>query len=180
MKRTGSTRSLAMYVVIGVLAVFGIGGLVGGTVAVQMVNDNLREQNITFGEDTKYAGQKVENGLDAYHFQQVIKGHVSAALEPAGFSTYEEVSAAARASVTPDNPTGDAKLQGLRRTALDGQLLRGTLFSSFAWWLVGWVGIGAGVAFLLLAAMTWVISGKQRKETLYFPAHDVTGEKMSV
>ena len=180
MKRTSTKRSLAMYIVIGVLAVFGVGGIVGGTVAVRMVDNNLKEQQITFGEDTKYAGQQVENGLDAYHFQQVIKGHVAAALKPAGFSTYEEVSAAARASVTTANPAGDAKLQGLRRTALDGNLLRGTLFSSFAWWMVGWVGIAAGAAFLLLAALTFVISGRASETKLYFPAHDATGEKMSV
>jgi hypothetical protein len=161
-------RTLATYVAIAILAIFGLGGIVGGSVAIRMVDNNLKEQAITFGDDSKYAGQQVENGLDAYRFQQVIKGHVSAALEPAGFSTYEEVSAAARASVTPDNPTGDAKLQGLRRTALDGNLLRGTLFSSFAWWLTGWVGIAAGVAFLGLAGLTYRITGK--KETLFFPA----------
>jgi hypothetical protein len=171
-------RSLPTFIAIVVLAIFGIGGIAGGAVAITMVNDNLQEQGITFGEDTKWAGQKVENGWDAYNFQGVIKEHVTAALEPAGFSTYTEVSSAARASVTKDNPAGDPKLQGLRRTALDGELLRGTLFSSFAWWMVGWVGIAAGAAFLLLAAITFVISG--RKEALYFPATESLKEKVAV
>jgi hypothetical protein len=113
-------RSIATYVVIAVLAIFGIGGITGGVVAISMVNDNLKEQGITFGEDTDWAGQQVTNGWDAYHFQGIIKEHVTAALKPAGFTTYEEVSAAARASVTYANPAGDAKLMGLRRTALDG------------------------------------------------------------
>jgi hypothetical protein len=167
MKRTPST-----YIAIVVLALFGIGGIVGGTAAVRMVDNNLAEQQITFGADTHYAGQQVTNGLDAYRFQNVIKGHVAAALKPAGFSTYEEVSAASRASATVDNPAGDPKLAALRRTALDGNLLRGTLFSSFAWWMVGWVGIGAGIAFLLLSGLAYQISGKGT--TLFFPAAPVT------
>ena len=171
-------RSIASYVVIAMLAIFGIGGITGGAVAVSMVNSNLKEQGITFGQDTKWAGQEVTNGWDAYHFQGVIKGHVAAALKPAGFSTYEQVSAAARASVTDATPAGDPKLQGLRRTALDGELLRGTLFSSFAWWMVGWVGIGAGAAFLLLAVCAFFIA--RRNNTLYFPASDTTRETVSV
>ena len=171
-------RSIATYVVIAMLAIFGIGGIAGGAVAISMVNDNLKEQSITFGEDTQWAGQQVSNGWDAYHFQGIIKEHVSAALKPAGFSTYEEVSAAARASVTDANPAGDAKLMGLRRTALDGELLRGTLFSSFAWWMVGWVGIAAGAAFLLLAVCAFFISRKS--STLYFPASDTTRDTVSV
>jgi hypothetical protein len=171
-------RSIPTYVAILVLALFGIGGVAGGTVAISMVNDNLKEQGIAFGEDTAWAGQQVSNGWDAYHFQGVIKHHVTAALEPAGFSTYEEVSAAARASVTDANPTGDAKLMGLRRTALDGNLLRGTLFSSFAWWMVGWVGVAAGVAFLLLAGLTFRISGQRAQ--LFFPAPATTKEAVVV
>ena len=171
-------RSIATYVVIAMLAIFGIGGIAGGAVAISMVNDNLKEQSITFGEDTQWAGQQVTNGWDAYHFQGIIKEHVSAALKPAGFSTYEEVSAAARASVTDANPAGDAKLMGLRRTALDGELLRGTLFSSFAWWMVGWVGIAAGAAFLILAVCAFFISRKST--TLYFPPSYTTRETVSV
>src|SRR3954447_4534828 len=172
-------RSIPTIIVIAILALFGIGGIVGGAVAINMVNSNLKEQAIAFGPDSAhYANQKVTNGLDAYHFQGYIKGHVTEALKPAGFTTYEEVSAAARASVTQANPAGDAKLMGLRRTALDGQLLRGTLFSSFAWWLVGWVGIGAGVAFLVLAVCGFFISRKS--ETLYFPAPETTRETVSV
>ena len=171
-------RSIASYIVIAILAVFGIGGIVAGTVAIRMVDDNLKQQAITFGEDTKWSGQEVTNGWDAYHFQGVIKEHVAAALKPAGFSTYEEVSAAARATVTKDNPAGDAKLMGLRRTALDGQLLRGTLFSSFAWWLTGWVGIAAGAAFLLLAVCGFFLTRKS--STLYFPASETTRETVSV
>lgn len=162
MKRTVST-----YIAIAVLAIFGLGGLVGGTVSVRMVDSNLKEQGITFGQDTHYAGQRVESGLDAYRFQKVIQGHVTAALQPAGFTTYEQVSAASRASATTANPAGDPKLAGLKRTALDGNLLRGTLFSSFAWWMVGWFGIAAGVAFLLLAGLAYRISGRV---PLFFPA----------
>lgn len=165
MKRTAST-----YVGIAVLAVFGLGGMAGGTVAVQMVDRSLQEQNITFGADTPYAGQQVSNGLDAYRFQKVIAEHVKTALKPLGISTYEQASALSRASATAANPAGDPKLAAARRTALDGNLLRGTLFSSFAWWLVGWVGVAAGFAFLLLAGLAYRISGKD--STIYFPLHE--------
>ncbi|MCU1590160.1 MAG: rane protein [Frankiales bacterium] len=172
-------RSIATYIAITVLALFGLGGLVGGSVAVGMVDSNLKAQGITFAADSQYAGQQVTNGLDAYRFQQAIDGHVKAALKPAGFTTYEQVSAASRASATTANPAGDPKLAGLRRTALDGQLLRGTLFSSFAWWMVGWVGIGAGVAFLLLAGLG-VFMIRSTRETLFFPAPAATRETVSV
>ena len=172
-------RSIATYIVIAVLAMFGIGGIVGGAVAINMVDDNLRAQQITFGEDTEWAGQQVTNGWDAYHFQQVIDTHVKAALKPVGMTTYEEVSAAARATVTTANPAGDAKLMGLRRTALDGQLLRGTLFSSFAWWMVGWVGIAAGAAFSFLSVLVFFIA-KPKEEKLFFPVSETTRETVSV
>jgi hypothetical protein len=172
-------RNIATYIAISVLALFGVGGLVGGSVAIGMVNSSLSSQGITFGEDTDYAGQKVTNGLDAYRFQQVIDTHVKAALTPAGFTTYEEVSAASRASATTANPAGDPKLSALRRTALDGQLLRGTLFSSFAWWMVGWVGIAAGAAFSLLAGCVFFATRSQR-QTLFFPAPETTREMVSV
>jgi hypothetical protein len=172
-------RSIATYIAIAVLAIFGVGGLVGGSVAISMVNSSLSAQHITFGPDTSRAGQQVTNGLDAYRFQKVIDGHVKAALKPAGFTTYEEVSAAARATATPANPAGDPKLNGLRRTALDGQLLRGTLFSSFAWWMVGWVGIAAGAAFSVLAGCLFFLS-RSRRETLFFPAPVTTRETVSV
>ena len=172
-------RSISTYIAIAVLAVFGLGGLVGGTVAIRMVDSNLKAQQITFEQTSPYPGQKVDNGLAAYRFQLQIDKHVKAALKPAGFSTYEQVSAAARATATAANPAGDPKLMGLRRTALDGQLLRGTLFSSFAWWMVGWVGIAAGAAFLLLAGLTFLLSGGKR-ETLFFPAPAKTPETVSV
>jgi hypothetical protein len=172
-------RNIATYIAITVLALFGIGGLVGGGVAISMVNSSLTAQHITFGADTQYAGDKVTNGLQAYRFQKVIDTHVKAALAPVGLSTYEEVSAAARASATTANPAGDPKLSALRRTALDGQLLRGTLFSSFAWWIVGWVGIAAGVAFSTLAGCFFFLS-RNRRETLYFPAPATTRETVSV
>ena len=165
MKRTAST-----YIGIAVLAIFGLGGLTGGTVAIQMVDNSLQEQKITFGADTAYAGQHVNNGLDAYRFQKVIAGHVTAALKPLGVSTYEQASALSRASATAANPAGDPKLAAARRTALDGNLLRGTLFSSFAWWMVGWVGVAAGFAFLLLAGLAYRITRKD--STLYFPVHE--------
>lgn len=170
MKRTAST-----YIGIAVLAIFGLGGLAGGTVAVQMVDNNLQEQGITFGADTAYSGQQVRNGLDAYRFQKVIAEHVTTALKPLGVTTYEQASTLSRASATAANPGGDPKLAAARRTALDGNLLRGTLFSSFAWWLVGWVGIAAGAAFLLLSGLAFRISGKH-EGTLYFPRHESVSE----
>jgi hypothetical protein len=172
-------RTIATYIAIGVLAIFGVGGVVGGSVAIAMVDSSLSAQQISFGPDTTRAGQQLTNGLDAYRFQKVIQGHVTAALKPAGFTTYEEVSAAARASATTANPAGDPKLAALRRTALDGQLLRGTLFSSFAWWIVGWVGVAAGAAFSLLAGCMFFLIRSPRP-TLFFPAPAVTRETVSV
>ena len=173
MKRTETT-----YLAIAILAILGLGGIAGGTVAIRMVDSNLKAQGITFAEDSEWAGQSVSNGLDALRFQGIIEEHVTAALEPAGFSTYEEVSAASRASATDANPAGDPKLSALRRTALDGNLLRGTLFSSFAWWVVGWVGVGAGLAFLVLGGLAYRISGQST--TLYYPAVTTRREALAV
>lgn len=145
-------RSLSARLVVAVLAASSAVGVTGGTAAVTMVNSNLAEQGITFGEDTEWAGDRVDDGLDAYHFQDVVQGHVQAALEPAGFTTYSAVSQAALATMTQADPAGDPALMALRRTALDGELLRAALLSSFAWWLVGWVGIAAGLALAVLAA----------------------------
>ncbi|MDX6199656.1 MAG: hypothetical protein QOJ79_2807 [Actinomycetota bacterium] len=172
-------RNIATYIAIAVLALFGVGGIIGGSVAISMVDSSLKAQNITFAAPSQYAGQQVTNGLDAYRFQQIIDGHVKAALKPAGFTTYEQVSAASRASATTANPAGDPKLAALRRTALDGQLLRGTLFSSFAWWMVGWVGIAAGAAFSLLAGCMFFLT-RSARQTLFFPAPAVTRETVSV
>ncbi len=171
-------RSVSTYIAIAILALFGLGGLTGGTVAIRMVDNSLQEQAITFGPDTAYAGQQVTNGLDAYRFQNVIKGHVATALKPLGVTTYEQVSALSRASATTANPAGDPKLAAARRVALDGNLLRGTLFSSFAWWTLGWVGVGAGAAFLLLAGLAFRIS--KRTDTLYFSVGDTAPEKVAV
>jgi hypothetical protein len=173
-------RNLATKIVIGMLALFGLGGIVGGVFAVNMVNDNLTAQKITFGEDSKYAGDQVTNGLEAYRFQGYINGHVQSALKPVGMSTYEEISAAARATVTPQNPTGDAKLMGLRRTALDGQLLRGTLFSSFAWWLVGWVGVAVGIAFLGLSVAAFFATKPKHQEPVFIPAAEMVKTPLTV
>ena len=172
-------NKLSKTIVVAILAIFGVGGIIGGAVSINMVNSELKAQHITFGEDTKWAGQQVTNGLEAYRFQGIIDDHVQAALNPAGFSTYEEVSGAARATVTEDNPAGDAKLMGLRRPALDGQLLRGTLFSSFAWWMVGWVGIAAGIAFLALSLAVFLYTPKT-DDTVYFPAAEMLDGKSKV
>lgn len=171
-------RTISTYIAITVLALFGLGGLTGGTVAIRMVDKSLQEQSITFGPDTSYAGQDVASGLDAYRFQKVIQGHVTTALKPFGVTSFEQISALSRASATAANPAGDPKLAAARRTALDGALLRGTLFSSFAWWAVGWVGVGAGIAFLLLAGLAFQIT--KRDDTLYFPAGHTMSEKVAV
>jgi hypothetical protein len=171
-------RTVTTYLAIAILAIFGLGGLAGGTVAIRMVDSNLKDQGITFDQDSEWAGQQVSNGLDALRFQGIIKDHVAAALAPAGFTTYEQVSAASRATATPANPAGDPKLAALRRTALDGNLLRGTLFSSFAWWMVGWVGVGAGLAFLVLGGLAYRISG--RSTPLFFPVKTSDREAVAV
>lgn len=147
MKRSSSAR-----IVVAALAAFAVGGVAGGTAAVTTVNRHLAAQDITFGDDTEWAGERVDDGLDAYRLQDVIQGHVQAALEPAGFTTYSAVSQAALETMTEADPAGDPALIALRRTALDGELLRAALLSSFAWWLVGWVGIAAGLACAVLAA----------------------------
>lgn len=155
-------------IVAGVLAVIlaagSFGVLKGAFFARSFVHDQLAAQKITFAPYAskkaaydalpaakKFAGKQVLNGWEAKQYAAVIDFDTK---QTTGGKTYSEISTLART-----NPN-DAKLQDARRTALDGQLLRGTLLNVYGWWLVGtialWMGwfmVGGAVIALVVALL---------------------------
>ena len=127
------------------------------------VKTQLRDQRITMPsgkaiEDPaikpymeKYAGQRLENGVQAKAFaDHYIKVHLK---ESTNDRTYSELSTASRA-----NPS-DTELAGLVQTAFRGETLRGMLLNAYAFWTMGsiafvaaWIALGAGALLVLLSA----------------------------
>jgi hypothetical protein len=138
-----------------VLAAAGVGALKGAFFARDFVHTQLAEQQITFPtvaadrthyaaypELKKYAGRAVTDGWTAHAYANLIDHHVAATT---GGKSYSQASREAQAN--PNN----AALQQTRRTALDGQLLRGTLLNVYGWWWVGTLALWAGWILIGLA-----------------------------
>jgi hypothetical protein len=132
-----------------------------------LIHDQLSAQKITFapydasgqkGDDYKAypelrdrAGTTVEDGAAARDFATYINEHV---IESTDGRTFSEVSAASRA-----NPA-DEELAGLRRTALDGELLQAVMWNTYGWWTLSTVAFFAGIALILAGlalALWWVL-----------------------
>jgi hypothetical protein len=131
-----------------VFAAAGVGVLKGAFFARDFVRTQLAEQQIAFPtvaadrthyaaypELKKYAGRAVTDGWTAHAYANLIDHHVAATT---GGKSYSQVSSQAIAN--PNN----AALQQARRTALDGQLLRGTLLNVYGWWWIGTLALWAG------------------------------------
>lgn len=145
------------------------GALKGGFFARGFVQDQLAEQKITFTpyekdkelyDSTpslkKYAGKQVVNGWQARQYANVIDIHVK---KTTGGKSYSEASAAARA-----NPQ-DQKLQDARRSALDGQLLRGTLLNVYGWWWIGTLALWAGGVLIAMGVVALVYALLPRRRS---------------
>ncbi len=141
-----------------VLIALGAMAIYGGNFGQQNVRDRLVPQNISFppaeamtpqekAEIGEFAGQKVENGVQAEAFSRYIGGHLEAINDGA---TYSETSAAAREEgLDADNA---AELQGKADTLFKGESLRAMLLNAYGWWTVATIALWAGVAMLIAGA----------------------------
>ena len=143
-----------------VLIALGAMAIYGGNFGQQNVRDRLEPQNISFppaeamtpeerAEIGEFAGQKVENGVQAEAFSRYIGGHLVDINEGA---TYSETSSQAREEgLDPDTA---AELQGKADTLFKGETLRAILLNAYGWWTVAtialWAGFGMVAAGLLL------------------------------
>ena len=147
-----------------VLIALGAMAIYGGNFGQQNVRDRLVPQHIAFppaeamtpeerAEIGDFAGQKVENGVQAEAFSRYIGGHLVAINDGA---TYSETSAAAREEgIDPDVA---AELQGKADTLFKGESLRAMLLNAYGWWTVATIAMWAGIAMLLAGLLLGVLS----------------------
>ena len=147
-----------------VLIALGAMAVYGGTFGQQNVRDRLQPQNISFppadamspeelDEVGTFAGQKVENGVQAEAFSRYIGGHLEFINDG---KTYSETSAAARAEGL--DPKVAAELQGKADTLFKGETLRSILLNAYGWWTVATIALWAGIAMLIAGAGLAILS----------------------
>ena len=145
-----------------VMTTLGVAALVGSQFDQNFVRDQLIAQKIQFGpaetlpdQFKQYAGAQVDSGSMAKEYAGLIQVHVYTAT---GGKSYSEVSKAAAEAAKGSDKAEAAKMADLKRTALDGQLLRGTLLNAYGWSLVGTIAAVAGFALLAVSAVLFVLS----------------------
>ena len=155
------------------------GGLLtwGSNFAEDYVGDELAAQNITFppeealreeGRDdlAEFGGEQVDTGEEAEAYASYIEGHVQGIADGKTFAEMREPQVAAEEALTEaveaEAPASEvAELQadldeinGQRDSIFQGEILRGTLLSTFAWSTIARIaGIAATVAFVAAAVM---------------------------
>jgi len=152
-----SARPVAMGLAVG-LVIAGIGAVIGGSYANQVVHDQLAPQNIYFPASaeeglpenlSQYAGQKVDTGAEAKAYAEDYIGlHLQ---EMAGGKTYSEVSTLSR-----ENPD-DEELAGQRMSLFMGETLKGLLLNAWGWSVVGTVATVAGWTLIGLGAVLFAL-----------------------
>jgi len=147
-----------------VLITLGGMAIYGGNFGQQNVRDRLQPQHISFppadamspeelGEVGEFAGQPVENGVQAEAFSRYIGGHLQFVNDG---KTYAETSAAARAEGL--DPKVAAELQGKADTLFKGETLRSILLNAYGWWTVATIALWAGIAMLIAGAGLGILS----------------------
>jgi hypothetical protein len=170
-----------------VLIALGAMAVYGGNFGQENVRDRLEPQNISFppademspeekADIGEFAGQKVENGVQAEAFSRYIGGHLVAINEG---KTYSETSSEARAEgLAPDVA---AELQGKADTLFKGETLRSILLNAYGWWTVATIALWAGIAMLIAGTALGILSilGFQHaKKVVERPVeHSVDGAK---
>jgi hypothetical protein len=157
------------------LIVLGGMAIYGGQFGRQNVRDRLEPQSIAFppadamtpeekAEVGQFAGQTVDNGVEAEAFSRYIGGHLAFVNDG---KTYSETSSEARA-LEEDDPARaelDAKVQTLFR----GETLRSILLNAYGWWTVAtitlWAGFAAVAAGIVLGALSILGFRHARKVT---------------
>lgn len=159
------------------------GGLLawGSTFADDYVSRELAAQKINFppeealleeGRDdlAQYGGAQVDTGAEAEAYASFIEGHVDAMADGATFAELREPQVAAEEALNEAVESGApnaevAELQAeldeindLRMTVFQGEVLRGTLLSTYAWATIAQIaGIAAVVAFVAAAVMVVLV-----------------------
>jgi hypothetical protein len=147
-----------------VLIALGAMAIYGGNFGQQNVRDRLVPQHIAFppaeamtpqerAEIGDFAGQKVENGVQAEAFSRYIGGHLEAVNDGA---TYSETSAAAREEGL--DPDVAAELQGKADTLFKGESLRAMLLNAYGWWTVATIALWAGIAMVAAGLLLGILS----------------------
>ncbi len=135
----------------------------GRNFAVSQVRNQLVQEKISFPpKDSKaldpkefpglqqYAGQQVDNGIKAKAYaDEFIWVHM---MKASGGKTYAEVSAASTA-----NPT-DQKLAGLKNTLFQGDMLRSSLLTAYAFSVFGTIAEYAIIVCLVAATLVLLLS----------------------
>jgi hypothetical protein len=121
-----------------ILMIAGAAMVLAGGTTYAMVSSQLEAERITVSEDAaRFAGQAVTGPFTAYQEALIIEKH---ALEATGGKTY--------AQLDREDP--------LRAVAMDGSLLRASLFTSVVAFGLSALVIISGVIFLLLG---WALRG---------------------
>ena len=147
-----------------VLIALGAMAIYGGNFGRQNVRDRLEPQNISFppadamtpqevAEVGAFAGQKVENGVQAEAFSRYIGGHLQAVNDG---KTYSETSAAARQEGL--DPKVAADLQAKADTLFKGETLRSILLNAYGWWTIATIALWAGVAMVIAGVFLGILA----------------------
>ena len=147
-----------------VLIALGAMAIYGGNFGRQNVRDRLEPQNISFppadamtpqevAEVGAFAGQKVENGVQAEAFSRYIGGHLEFVNDG---KTYSETSAAARQEGL--DPKVAADLQAKADTLFKGETLRSILLNAYGWWTVATIALWAGVAMVIAGVFLGILA----------------------
>ena len=146
-----------------VLLASAAGAWVGHSFATTQVHSQLVQEKISFpkagspGLDPKefpglqqYAGQPVDTGVKAKAYaDQFIWVHM---MKASGGKTYSEVSSLAQASPK------DTKLAGLKATLFQGDMLRSSLLTAYAFSVLGMLAGYAAPVLLLIALLVLALS----------------------
>lgn len=142
-----STKSLGIVKTTGIFSLIaGIVLILAGGVVWGMVSSQLRDENITIGDDAPMAftrGDTVAGPLTAYSQAQVIQLH---AVGDDGY-TYAELGAMVRNAETEEEA---AELQAQRNSVMNASFLRASLFTSVVAFGVSALVMGLGLMFVLI------------------------------
>jgi hypothetical protein len=147
-----------------VLIALGAMAIYGGNFGRQNVRDRLQPENISFppadamtpqevAEVGAFAGQKVENGVQAEAFSRYIGGHLEFVNDG---KTYSETSAAARQEGL--DPKVAADLQAKADTLFKGETLRSILLNAYGWWTIATIALWAGVSMVLAGVFLGILA----------------------
>jgi hypothetical protein len=147
-----------------VLIALGAMAIYGGNFGQANVRDRLVPQHISFppaeamtpqekAEIGTFAGQKVENGVQAEAFSRYIGGHLEGINDGA---TYSETSSAAREEGLAPDVAADLQLKA--DTLFKGESLRAMLLNAYGWWTVATIALWAGFAMVIAGLLMGIFS----------------------